>query len=435
MTIEQAQALKQDLIDWVYNAEGEIAVALETFVAEYANCDRYDSKIQSIVVDTFLTQGQVGDRTPVELYSEQAKLTAAARTLLNDWQRSFTGLFEIVETLPQGFTLMNWLTAKRYTAFADNIPEDELKRLGSGEIILTRMTPISESEWMFSPCILKGKLGKPKLAVAIGEFKENYRGQLYSDAPELLEQAWDSVAQFHQEFVDFFGSDRLTLSGYELNKQLAELQQIMSHKRLAAAGIDGSKSLQEVAQEAGVDAEELTTAAAAESGESSDTVAQAVEGALSSPMVTPKIDLPPEIKNAEHVTSFSHPRWGQMFIPTYAQFVSTLTAKDDSQPINPDLVRKYLQDPTINFYIWQQLKESYHDALERALQTTLARPEFSLERDLEPLLLEYGKPSEPELPETASVPLHLHNLFEAAVAQVHKSKSKGKKKKKAKGFQ
>jgi len=37
-----------------------------------------------------------------------------------------------------------------------------------------------------------GKLGS-KLAVAIGNFKENYKTALYSDAPELLEQAWQSA--------------------------------------------------------------------------------------------------------------------------------------------------------------------------------------------------------------------------------------------------
>jgi hypothetical protein len=67
--------------------------------------------------------------------------------------------------------------------------------------------------------------------------------------------------------------------------------------------------------------------------------------------------------------------------------------------------------------------------LERVLQTFLERPEFKLERDLDALLQEHNKPLEPELPEIASVPLHLHNLFQEAMAEVNKSKSKGKGKK------
>lgn len=49
---------------------------------------------------------------------------------------------------------------------------------------------------------------------------------------------------------------------------------------------------------------------------------------------------------------------------------------------------------------------------------------------------EFKKPTEPELPESASVPLHLHNLFQEAVLEVNKDKSKNKASKKpsTKGF-
>jgi hypothetical protein len=55
---------------------------------------------------------------------------------------------------------------------------------------------------------------------------------------------------------------------------------------------------------------------------------------------------------------------------------------------------------------------------------------------LEPLLQDFGKSLEPELPESASVPLHLHTLFQEALQEVQKSQSKRKPKAKtAKGFQ
>jgi hypothetical protein len=63
----------------------------------------------------------------------------------------------------------------------------------------------------------------------------------------------------------------------------------------------------------------------------------------------------------------------------------------------------------------------------------LKRPDFKLDSDLNALLQQYNKPIEPELPEIASVPVHLHNLFEEAVAEVDKSKSKSKSTKKT-GF-
>jgi hypothetical protein len=97
------------------------------------------------------------------------------------------------------------------------------------------------------------------------------------------------------------------------------------------------------------------------------------------------------------------------------------------------LIRYYLENSTINAFIWQRLAQQYPNQLEKILQTLLERPNFRLNRDLEALLQEFNKPTEPDLPEIASVPIHLHNLFQEAVTEVNKSSSKSKSKKKA-GF-
>lgn len=436
--LERANELKDNLVDFVYEAEGELAVALEKYAAFHASKDRYDIKQQNLIVDTFLTEGKVDEKTPLELFIEnEPDLTQSDRELLRKWQHNFTGLFEITEISERSFKLMNWLTAKHYEVFlSDRTPEAEMKRWKQGDILLTRIAPMSDRDWMFfSDCLIKGKLGKPKLAIAIGEFKKNYKESLYGDAPELLEEAWESVAEYHKEFVDFFGSDHLTLPGYELNQKIAELQTKMTQKRFAAAGIDGSKSLEEIIKESGTSEEEITEAAT-EFGATPETVSEAIKNKEKFSMVTPKVELPPEIKKAEKVTAFSHPRWGQMLIPTYRKFTEILESPEPQERENCELlVRKYLEDPQINYFIWQQLKQEYPIALEKVLQATLKNPSFSLERDLEATLEKYQKLSEPELPEIASVPLHLHNLFEEAVAEIHKSKSKSKKtKKKTKGF-
>ena len=126
-----------------------------------------------------------------------------------------------------------------------------------------------------------------------------------------------------------------------------------------------------------------------------------------------------------------------MFLPTYSQFKALLEAENwQSIEGSEKLVRYYLENSTINAFIWQRLAQQYPNQLEKMLQTVMERPDFKLDSDLNGLLQEFNKPTEPELPEIASVPLHLHNLFEAAVAEINKSKSKNKSKKKtATGFQ
>ena len=430
--IERALNLKQKLVDFVYDSEGAIAMALETYAAAKGK-KNYGIKQQNLTVDLFITQGQVEDLTPLTIFLSQNELSSADSSLIKLWQRNFIGLFEI-ESIEDGYyRLMNWLTAKTYKVYGHSeMTDKETARWQPGEIILSIIAPINEREWFFfSDRIIKGRLSQPKLAVAIGEFRDNYPEFLYADAPELLEQTWESVAVYHQEFVEHLGSDNLTLPGYQLNQKIGELQQIMSRKRLAKAGIDDSKSLSQLLEESGKTEAEFTEAAT-DLGADAEAVARVIQNKDKS-MVTPKVDLPPEIKQAETVTVFSHPRWGQMFLPSYKKFTDLLTKENPEDLENSHLfIRKYLEQPEANYYVWQQLKQQYPQALEELLSSYLKQDSFNLE-NLDKLLLEYNKPSTPRLPSIASVPIHLNNLFEAAVAQVQKTKSKAKKKKK-KGF-
>ncbi|MEG4624315.1 hypothetical protein Q5691_08545 [Microcoleus sp. w1-18aA5] len=438
--LERAWTLKQNLIDFVLDAEGELAVALEAYAAGRSTGERYDIAQQNQVIDSFTIEGKVGEKTPIELFVEsQPDLTEGDRSLLESWEhRSFTGLFEITQLSPDRFELMNWLTAKHYVVKPNSSNFlAEMSRFKLGEILRARIAPLTDDWWILSgPPIPMGKLGKPKLAVAIGNFKQNHKHNLYSDAPELLEQAWHSVEQYHEDFTEFFGSEEVTLSGYHLNKQLAEFQEFITKKRLADIGIDEHKSLAEIVEDAGVDAEEIKAAAIAAAGADPSSVEVGIDSDPHSKMVMPKVELPDRFKKAEQVTALSHPRWGQTFLSTYAQFTALLAAEDFSTvPGYEKLVRNYLEDAGINVWIWQRLAKVNPTKLEQILQTVLERKDFQIERDLDALLQEFKKPLEPELPEIASVPVHLHNLFQEALGEVNKSKSKPQEKKKSsKGF-
>lgn len=436
--LKRAGELKAALTDFVLDAEGDLAIALEQFSAtQLSRSQQQDMHRRSLVVDRFLTEGTVNDTTPIALFiQEHPNLSDQDRTLLQSWQRSFVGLFEILQILDDGFEMMNWTTAKHYSVKpTDSAKLEAMNRLKVGEIILAQIAPVTEEFWMvFSPWMALGKLGKPKLAVAIGNFKQNYRQHLYSDAPDLLEEAWRSVERYNQDFVDFFGSDEVTLSGYQLGKRLTEFQEHLTQKQLTAAGYQNSTSLEELVEQAGASQEDVAAAAEA-LGADAETVGKLFEKGSKTKMVAPKVELPPHLKHAEHVTALTHPRWGQMFLPTYSQFQQLLEAEDwTTIPQAEKLVRQYLEQPEINSFVWQRLAQRYPSQLETILQTVLNRPDFKLERDLDALLLQQNKPLQPELPDIASAPLHLHNLFQEAVAEVSKDKSKGKSKNQKVGF-
>ncbi len=168
-----------------------------------------------------------------------------------------------------------------------------------------------------------------------------------------------------------------------------------------------------------------------ETGVNPEQVRELLDPGRSLKMVMPKVQLPAALKQAEQVTVLAHPHWGQVFLPTYTRFQALLTAAAEQDlTVAEPLVWRYLEDPDINTFVWQRLAQKYPAALESLLQKVLQRPSFQLDRDLDALLQEYHKPLEPDLPEIASVPLHLDQLFQEAIAEVSKSRPKGKGKKK-----
>jgi hypothetical protein len=433
---QRADELKQTLTGFVLDAEGDLAIALEKFSADQLSRSQQQEMHQrSLVIDRFLLEGRVGEQSPIQLFlKDTPDLSASDCQLVESWSHGFVGLFEILQILPDGFELINWTTAQRYTVKPMNTQVAEaMTRLKVGEIVLTQIAPLDDTSWIFfSPWTSLGKLGKPKLAVAIGNFKQNYKHHLYSDAPELLEAAWQSVEQYHQNFVDFFGGDEVTLSGYELGKKLAEMQAQNTAAQLAASGLDSDKSLAELAAESGTSTEELTEAAEA-MGVDAKAASQLLEKKGVLKMAATQVELPPQLKNAEEVTALSHPRWGQVFLPNYMRFKRLLEQDGAIAPDAVKLAKQSLDNADMNRFVWERLAAQYPTQLEAVLQTTLERPTFDLRSHLEQLLTDYGKPVVPELPEIASVPLHLHTLFQDALLEIKKEKPKGKKPQKA-GF-
>ncbi|MGC1307166.1 MAG: hypothetical protein WA885_08060 [Phormidesmis sp.] len=439
--IQQRMALKQDLTDFVMDEEGEVATALESFSAEQlrlwgkptlAGLNRTE-----LAIDMFLGEGQVGDRAIIDLFLQsRPEFPATQKNWVQQWKGSFNGLFVIRRVSPGGYRLMNWLTQKLYSVRPnDSLASEVTARFDVGEIVLARLLPLGNGEWTFSgPLTLLGKLGKPKLAVAIGNFRKWFPQQLYGDAPELQAAAWESVARQYDEFLEFFGADKVTLSGYELNKKLQAYQAAASERRLADIGIDSSKSLKELAQDTGASAAEMDEAIADVSEE--NTAAKALlESGQSLKMIMPKVTLPDELKRAEAVTALAHPRWGPAFLPDYSHLESLLSESETADTDELDrMLLKYLQKDQVTLPVWQRLAADYGAPLQAALRRVLGQADFEIEQDLRGVIARHGKPLTPQMPDSASVPQHLHDLFQEALKAVGKSSGKQKKAKKKTGF-
>jgi hypothetical protein len=434
----RAGILWAEIINFIQTAEGSVATALETFTAkQLIKHPQLDAGQRKLLTHRFAIEGKIAKQTPLELFlASRSDLTPQDRQLVESWHRSFVGLFAVVEIYPNGLEVMNWLTAKHYRIqFADAESQIAMTRLKVGDVMITQINPIEGIDWaILSPWIALGRLGKPKLAVAVGVFRQNYPHYLYSDAPETLAAAWESVAVYHDRFVEFFGSDEVTLTGKQLQVRIEDFQTWLVDKNLESAGIDKSKSLAELATDAGVGADDLQ-ALTTTLGLTDASTAKGQTAAIGK-MVPPNVELPPQLKHATAVTALSHPYWGQMFLPNYVQ-MRDLLATATTQPLAPAQIsslQKALADPQMNAFVWRRLAGEFPQQLETAIGQLPERSGFKLSTDLDAILTNFNKYLAPDLPDLASVPIHLHNLFQSAVLEVSKEKAKSKSQPKKTGF-
>jgi hypothetical protein len=433
----RAGVLWTAIIEFIQIAEGSVAIALESYVArQLIRNPQLDPGQRKLLVHRFAIEGEVDRQTPLDLFlAGHPDLTNADRQLIVGWRKSFVGLLSIEQIFPDGLEVMNWLTAKHYRIqFTDLPSQTAMSRLKIGDIIIAQISPIAGIDWaILAPWIALGRLGKPKLAVAVGVFRQNYPHYLYSDAPAQLAASWDSVGVYHDRFVEFFGTDEITLAGKELATRIGEFQTWIVDRQLDAAGIDKSKSLDELATAAGLAADELQ-ALTTTLGLSDPSASQGQTTAIGK-MVSPKVELPPQLKSAAAVTALSHPHWGQMFLADYPR-LKTLLAPVDPQYLPADLqfIHKCLADPLINAFVWRRLASDFPHQLQTAIDRALNLPNFDLSTDLDRILTKFNKYLEPDLPELASVPIHLHELFQSAVLEVSKEKAKPKSQPKKTGF-
>ena len=438
------------IIESIQTAEGNTAIALESFVAQQLiRNPQLDAGQRKLLVHRFAIEGEVAGKTILDLFlANHPDLTNADRQLILGWRKSFVGLLSIVQIWPDGLEIMNWLTAKHYRLqFTDLSAQTATSRLKIGDVIIAQISPILNLDWaILTPWIALGKLGKPKLAVAIGAFRQNYPHYLYSDAPEQLAASWQSVAVYHDRFVEFFGTDEITLTGKELEVRIGEFQTWMVTKQLDAAGIDKSQSLTDLATKAGVaaaDLQDLTTTLGLTDADAAPAQTTAI-----GKMISPKVELPPQLKSAAAIATLSHPHWGQMFLADYPRLKALLTpVVAEYAPADLKFIYKCLVDPLMNAFVWRRLAIAFPQQLDTALRQTLdlfdpnrsPLPALNSQlptpnSQLDPILTKFNKYLQPDLPDLASVPIHLHELFQSAVLEVSKDKAKPKSQPKKTGF-
>ena len=231
--IERSSELKRALVDFACSPRFERR--LTAFMLAVAGSEEELDEGDAIgVIDRFALQHRLSNGKTVlgQFLASRPDLSAVDRDMLRGWHDPVEGFFEIRSKDRAGIVLLNLLDDLEYRTYS-NMGPDAFGRLPKGGFLHARLVPIGPvpGAWLVSGTMSAfRKSGAARVAQAALQLATT-RPELVFRNPAKIEQGWKQMRRDRAAFVEFFGSDELTLPPAEAEERL---QAYYRHRQQAA---------------------------------------------------------------------------------------------------------------------------------------------------------------------------------------------------------
>jgi hypothetical protein len=280
--------------------------------------------------------------------SETSDLDEREKATVLRWKDPVVGLFQVKSTLPDGFIAENLINEVDYTIKPTTIPQrlEELARPGA--FFRAKIIPVNDKEYTFSGA--QGFLNTSEKGI----FKRVARLQMkhpqfaFRDNEEKIRRGFELQKEDRELFIEYFGSDEVLTEGRELPALAAEFMNYRMSKN---------------------------------------------EKPLPEGYKPPQMHFPKGLLESKDVGIVFDELSGQHYLINYGIILNVFQSPDELkiQRYKRDILT-YLEDQTISPRVLRRLLFKYPRNAEFIIRKILDRPEFSLEKDFDPLMDEF-KPS------------------------------------------
>ena len=368
--VERSGDLKAALVEYSQGRRfaRHVNAALDRYLPDGLAAD--DAELMN-AIDRFILEYQLPDgKTVVEMFVEEhIDLTDEERTLLLGWRDVVEGIFEVERREGQALILTNLVDDLTYRT-RSNVGRAGLPKVRTGSFLLTRLVPIGD-EWLFSgiastyPSSLRNEMYRAAVELTLMRPAFAFRN------PEKLEQARELQRKERLGFVEFFGADVVVAPGNEIEERMRAYMHFRTHEMRDEAGKSAADRSRELYGEEPPDI---------------------------------NFELPDDMVEAETVAIIYDDDEGMLFLRDFGLLEEAFADPQlaTSRRHRETLLRQ-LKEPDLTPLPFRRLGARDSARASRLFALLLKRPDFSWERDSEPLFRQY-KPdyfAHPPLPTTA----------------------------------
>jgi hypothetical protein len=280
--------------------------------------------------------------------AETSDLSEEEKVIVLRWKDPVVGLFQVKSTLADGFVAENLINEVDYTIKPTTIPQ-RLERLARpGAFFRAKIIPVNDKEYIFSGAQEFLDTSEKEILKAVASLQIKNPKFAFRDNEEKIRRGFELQKEDRELFVEYFGSDEVLTEGRKLPALAAEFMNYRLSK---------------------------------------------VTKPLPEGYKPPEMHFPKGLLKSKDVGIVFDELSGQHYLINYGIILNVFQSPDELkiQRYKRDIL-KYLEDQTISPHVLRRLLFQFPQNAEFIIRKILDRPQFSLEKDFDPLMDEF-KPS------------------------------------------
>jgi len=258
------------------------------------------------------------------------------------------GIFQVKRALTDGFVAENLINEVDYTIKPTRIPLSLERSARPGAFFRAKIIPVSDQEYIFSGAQEFLDISEEEILKVVAQIQMKHPHLAFRDNEEKIKKGFELQKEDRELFIEYFGSDEVLTEG----RKLPELAAAFMNYRLSK-----------------------------------------IEKPLPEGYKPPEMNFPKGLLKSRDVGIVFDELSGQHYLVNYGIILNVFQSPDEVkiQRYKRDILT-YLKDKTIAPHLLKRLFFRFPQNVEFIIRRILDRPEFSLEKDFDPLMDEF-KPS------------------------------------------
>ena len=282
-------------------------------------------------------------------------ITEEDKNIIIKWKKIISSIFQIKKTGKDTLVLFNLVNNKEYTVI---VQPDLISRIKKGDFLLARIIPLNEYYMFSGGTNMIAEKYKLQVYQLVIDFLKRCPSAVFIDNEGDIEEAYLLQAEEYDDFIEFFGSDEIILSGKELEEKLKEFY----HYRYFQKKEHKSKK----------------------------TKAEQFLKKYGHLPTLPALNLPSRLLSTEEVGVIYDKKEGLNFFAWYGVFKAIFEVSDFEEiPGYKDLVMSYLTSPSISSLPFIRISQTHKENMENVFRVILNKENFSIPKDLDNILKKY----------------------------------------------